>query len=842
METNKTYSAGASFDQDSRNEGVDIKDILSKCISRWYWFAASVLLCLFIAGVKILKTQPVFTRTATLMIKEDKRGRSAASIQDSFSDLGFLHNSSKTANEIMAFKAVSNMRDVVSRLSLDYNYSYDARFRPVVLYGPTLPFVVQALDEPDAAVFSFQMDIGGAPDAMVLHSFRDRRGDKLKGAKYTVALGDTLQTEVGRLVVTANPGFNPANDIPYATINVRKGSVKGTASGYSHRLTVALEDKMADVIRLTCNDVNPVRAEDVLNAVIAVYNEKWVNDKNQITVSTSMFIGDRLKVIEKELSGVEENIANFKSQNLLADVKETARLDLGNSNALSIQIQDLSNQLYMAKYISGTLSQTSGYQMLPMNSGLQNSNINQLISEYNSVVLNYNGIVSNSSAENPIAKDMEEQLKSMSTAIRQSLDNHILALNTQISALQRNLDNADSRIARNPSQAKDLLSEERQQSVKEAIYLFLLQKREENELSQAFTAYNTRILDTPTGPGTPVAPNKKMIMLVAFLIGLAIPAGIIYLMDVINTTIRGKADLKALTAPFLGEIPLNAHTRAERRSLKQTSERVNRILVQHGNRDAVNEAFRVLRTNLEFMTKDKDSNVIMVTSFNPSSGKSFISANTAVSLAIKGLKVLIVDADLRKASSSLLVGNPDKGLSNYLSGQTDDIDAICCQVEGYEGLSMIPVGTIPPNPSELISSPRFEELLSSLRTRYDYVFLDCPPIDIVADSSIVGKLVDRTIFVVRVGLLERSLVPELESIYKEQRFKNLAVVLNGAVGSGRYGSRYGYHYGYAGRYGYAGHYGYGSGSYGYAGTKDAKTADKGWKVRLKNSRLGGDAE
>jgi len=828
----ETLSHTQNPEAEQPQDNINIKDIIAKCVARWYWFAISVVLCLIVAMFYILKTQPEYSRSASLVIKADQRGRSVStSVEDSFSNLGLFSTSSKTANEVRAFQAISIMREVVSRLHLDYNYSYDARFRPVVLYGPSLPFNVLALDEPDAKSFSFKMDIAEAPDAMVLHSFRDNQGKKVKGAKYTVALGDTLETAVGRLVITPNPGFDSGSVMDYATINVSKGTIRGTASGYSSRLSVALEDKMSDVIRLSLNDVNAIRAEDVLNAVISVYNEKWVSDKNQITVSTSMFIGDRLKVIEKELSGVEENIASYKSQNLLADVVETAKLDINNSNALNIQIQDLNNQLYMAKYIASSLTQSSGYQMLPVNSGLQNDNINSLIGEYNTVVLNYNGIVSNSSAENPLAKDMEEQLKSISTAIRQSLDNHIVALNTQISALQRNLDKADSRIARNPSQAKYLLSEERQQAVKESIYLFLLQKREENELSQAFTAYNTRVLDYPTGPGGPVAPNKKMILVLAFLLGLLIPAAIIYLMDVINTTIRGKADLKALTAPFLGEIPLNAVTRAERLSIKQTTERVNKILVEQGNRDAVNEAFRVLRTNLEFMTKDNPSNVLMVTSFNPSSGKSFISANTAVSLAIKGMNVLIIDADLRKASSSLLVGNPDKGLSNYLSGQTDDLDSITCKVAGYDRLSMIPVGTIPPNPSELISSKRFETMLDTLRTKYDYIFLDCPPIDIVADSSIVGKLVDRTIFVVRVGLLERSLVPELESIYKEQRFKNLCVVLNGSVGSGRYGSRYGYHYGYGSRYGYAGHYGYYGSSYGYAGKTKTKAADKGWKVR-----------
>ena len=228
------------------------------------------------------------------------------------------------------------------------------------------------------------------------------------------------------------------------------------------------------------------------------------------------------------------------------------------------------------------------------------------------------------------------------------------------------------------------------------------------------------------------------------------------------------------------------------------------ILVKSGSRDTINEAFRVLRTNIEFMMKNKDANVAAVTSFNPGSGKSFISMNLAVALAVKGRKVLVIDCDLRHASLSAYVENPHQGISNYLSGQTDDIYPLICQVSGYDNLFVLPVGVIPPNPTELVADERFKLMIAKLKGEYDYVFLDCPPIEIVADTQIIDQYADRTLFVIRAGLCERSMLSELNSLYEENKYNNLALILNGTEisKSGYFGNKYGYHYGHYGHYGY----------------------------------------
>ena len=712
------------------------------------------------------------------------------------------------------------MQEVVKRLNLDMNYITDGRFHDNVLYGRSLPFTAAIIDVPDQAVMSFDLDVK-EDGAFTLSNFTLQNDPVEKGTKVSGAFADTLATPVGNIVVTPTVNYVAMN---YPTVHVKRSSYRSATNRYSSELSVNLSDKMSQVIQLTLNDISIQRAEDILDMVVSVYNENWVADKNQIAVSTSMFINERLGVIEEELTNVDSDISNYKSQNLIPDVKAASSMYMSQSNAINEQIQGLNNELYMTRYIRESLTDDANKnKVLPANSGISSANIESQISDYNDKLLRRNDLVANSSESNPLVVELDNSLNSLRQAIISSVDNQELALSNQISSLTRTERQATARIAANPTQAKYLLSVERQQSVKEALYLYLLQKREENELSQAFTAYNTRIIDPPTGSMSPTAPRKSMIYLLALLLGLCIPLAALYLMEVLNTRVRGKKDIKDVVLPFAGEIPLTEEgmkgNKRYLRALKMQKqvEPKREILVKTGSRDTINEAFRVLRTNIEFMMKNKDANVAAVTSFNPGSGKSFISMNLAVSLAIKGRKVLVVDCDLRHASLSTYVDSPHKGISNYLSGQTDDIDSLICAVSGYDNLFVLPVGVIPPNPTELVADERFKQIIAKLKGEYDYIFLDCPPIEIVADTQIIDQYADRTLFVIRAGLCERSMLSELNSLYEENKYNNLALILNGTEisKSGYFGNKYGYHYGHYG------HYGYGYSSYAHDDKSDS---------------------
>lgn len=802
-------------EDDSKEENpVDIKAIFYLCLSHWYWFLISLVLALGVATYYLHKTVPVYTRTAKVLVKPDKQD--GYNVLD-YSDMGWMDRSSRISDELQSLSSIDNVREAVRRLHLNTNYTIDGRFHPVLLYDKTLPVNVDLLGDFDNVSASFDLKI--LDEGVKLSDFV-LNGREVSGEVSTL-LGDTVNTPIGLMCVHPTDYFERENGekTNFDIIHVKHTRLESAANSYAHKLHVSLSEKKTDVMVLSVSDISPKRADDFINMVIAVYNDNWLKDKNQIMASTSVFIDERLKLIEQELGNVDSDISSYKSEHLLPNVDEVSRMYLSQNSETSKKILDINNQISITSYIRKMLSnETLKNQLLPVNSGINSSNIESQISAYNTMMLRRNSLVANSSEENPLVLDLDENLADMRQAIISSIDNQLVTLNNQLSSLQGTERQITARLAANPTQAKYLLSVERQQKVKESLYIYMLQKREENQLTQAFTAYNTRVIEQPHGSLGPSRPNVSRIRLIALLIGLAIPALILYLKERLNTKVRGRKDLEKLSLPFVGEIPL-AYSSADQKRInkeakKKREEQKDRevkegfaggIVVKKGSRNVVNEAFRVFRTNLEFMSKDKESNVFMFTSFNPGSGKSFICINAAIALAIKGKKVLVIDGDLRHASISAYVFSPKKGIANYLAHQEEDINQLILPSNDYPSLSYLPVGVIPPNPTELLEDERFGALMERFRNEYDFVLIDCPPVDMVADPQIINKYVDRTIFVVRAGLMERSMVPELEDLYHQHKYKNMCLVLNGTTGNdARYGNKYGYRYGYryGGKYGY----------------------------------------
>ena len=818
MQKNKTAASGQV---DTKNQQpIDIKAILYLFLSHWYWFLISVVLALGLSTYYLHKTIPVYTRSAKLLVKPDEKGRSIMDVSE-FNDMGIFANGLKINNEMLTINSIDVIKEVVQRLHLDMDYTVDGRFHQILLYDQSLPANVDLLGGLENTAASFDLELNGK-EARLSNFFI--YGEEKEGL-VVAPLGDTVTTPIGPMCVRTTDYFQEG--MKYDLIHVQHSGIENTARRYAGKLTVGLSTQYSDVMTLTINDISQRRGDDFLNMLIVVYNNNWLKDKNQIMLSTSIFINDRLELIEKELGNVDSDISTYKSENLLPDVNAVSSLYLSENSITSNRILEINNQISITRYIRNVLmSSTAADQLLPVNSGLSSSNIENQIGTYNTMMLRRNSLVANSSEENPLVLDLDENLAAMRQSIISSIDNELVTLNNQLASLQGTERQITQRLAANPGQAKYLLSVERQQKVKEALYLYLLQKREENQLSQAFTAYNTRLIEHPNGSSYPTKPNKSTVRLIALVLGLVIPGLILFLREQFNTTVRGRKDLEKLSLPFVGEIPLAYgkydQKRKKREAKKKRAEQQDQevkegfaggVVVKRGSRNVINEAFRVFRTNLEFMGKDKESNIFMFTSFNPGSGKSFICINSAIALAIKEKKVLVIDCDFRHASLSAYIFSPKKGLTNYLGRQEEDIDQLILPSQDYPTLNYLPVGVIPPNPTELLEDERFGTLLERFGKEYDYVLIDCPPIDIVADPQIINKYVDRTIFVVRAGLMERSLIPELENIYKQHKFNNMCMVLNGSTGNdGRYG--YSYRYGYRYGYKYSGKYGYHSSSKG----------------------------
>ena len=776
---------------------IRIQDLWSMFVPKWYWFAISLFITLTIAVLYLLSTPPIYTRTAAILVKDNSKSSSSTSAMNDFSDLGIFKSNTNINNELLTLKSPTLMTEVVNRLGLNETFTIRKGLKNVDLYKVS-PVTITFCDKTEVPL-SFTIKFS-SKEAFAISEL-EISGEDI-GETLSAQMGDSIQTSAGIMIVSPTQEFTDA--FIGTSIRYVRGSVRAAVDPYSNALVAELGNEDATIINLSINDTSIRKAEDILNTLIEVYNENWIRDKNQIAVSTSQFISDRLGVIESELGHVDENISSYKSEHLLPDVQAASSLYMAQSAENNKELSTLNNQLSTAQYIRRELNTKQLDQTLPANSGIVSANIETQISEYNNLVLDRNRLIANSSEKNPLVKNMASSLQSMQRTIIQSVDNLIVSLNTQIRSLRRQEEATTNRLASNPNQAKYLLSVERQQKVKEELYLYLLQKREENELSQAFTAYNTRLITAPRGSMFPTAPRKMNILLVAFAVGLLVPAVGIFMKENMNTKVRGRKDLENLSIPFIGEIPQYSGTKKKWWEFKHRKRQDMKIIVvNEGNRNIINEAFRVLRSNMDFMaSKDDNQHVFVLTSFNPGSGKSFLAINIAISFAIKKKKILVIDGDLRHRTVSSYVDSPNKGLSDYLNNQIEDWKEIIVSYKGYTNLHILPIGTIPPNPTELLEDSKLAMLIEALRPEYDYIFIDCPPVDIVADAQIIEKWADRTIFVVRSGLLDRSMLSELENMYTGKRFKNLSMILNGTESTGgRYGYRYGYHYGYASYYG-----------------------------------------
>lgn len=778
-------------DPKSGEDLVVLRELLFLFFHRWYWFAISLFVSIVVALLYLLSSPGIYSRTASILVKDNtSSSNNLAGVAGEFSDFSLFKSNTNIKNEILTLSSPTLMREVVRRLSLNEKYVVRKGLKNIELYNQSPISVKFSRGVND--MFSFAITFTSSNKFLISDIKKD--GYDLD-QEYKGEVGVPLKCPVGEFTVELTR--NSVRSYIGLPITYSKGNVDLIADIYLSKLTATLSNKDATIVNLTIEDVSAHKAEDILDTLIEVYNENWIKDKNQIAVTTSQFISNRLGVIEQELGNVDENISSYKSANLLPDLQAASTISMTQSAENNKELVKIENQLSTVKYIRKELNDKSITQTLPLNTGISTANlgIENQIADYNVNVLERNRLVDNSSETNPLVVDLTNSIKSQRRAIIQSVENLIVSLDMQLRAIRNQEANTTSKLASNPNQAKYLLSVERQQKVKEELYLYLLQKREENELSQAFTAYNTRIITPPHGSVYPVSPRKRVVMLAAFIIGLLIPGIFIYVKEMLNTKVRGRKDIDGLNIPFIGEIPLF------RSKGKQAN---SSVVVSEGIRNPINEAFRVLRSNVDFITSsNKLQNVSIVTSFNPGSGKSFITINMAICFAIKKKRVLIIDGDMRHGTLSTFVDSPVIGLSDYLGGRINSVDDAVVQYDGCDTLYVLPIGTVPPNPTELLENDRFTALINSVRDKYDYIFIDCPPIDVVADTQIIEKHCNRTIFVVRAGLLERCMLDELKKIYEEKRFNNLSMILNGTESSrSSYHYRYGYSYGYSHGYNY----------------------------------------
>ena len=773
---------------DDAQESFDFRHLASLCLSHWRWYVATVSVTLLIALFYAKMTQPTYKREASVMVLDGNQESSALSkLLDDISDMGFAFSEKSNVNNVIAaIQSPDVMTEVVKKLGIDVTYTSPGTFYDATLYGHSLPVTVEFHDveyDETASISLKLLDNGN-----VEMSGFTKNGDAADSEPLTCHVGQTVHTPIGIVSIKPTKYFDDAQKNRH--INVRKSDLNSATGHFLHGLTVEQAGKNSTILNLSYTDVSTKRAEDILSAVIDIYNDVWVKNRSRVSDSTSKFIDERLAKIERELGLVDTDIANYKSKNLVPDVEMAYTLSMERADKNSAILLDLNTRLSVAKYIRGYIvDKANTNQLIPVDLGLDNDKIDEQIRTFNDLQLERNKIITNSSKQNPLVADMDKSLAQIRRAIIYSMDNMIMSLSTRISHLQNDEQKTNTNISANPTQEKFLLSVERQQKVKEALYLFLLQKREENDLAKSFTANNTQVIKSPTGSNKPISPRTPIILLIGLVAGLALPTGVIYLLEACNTTIRNRKDIEGnVTMPLLGEIPYAGNENSGMWQLRATlgvndsGTKDCSVVVEAGNHDAANEAFRILRTNFGFMySHTKSCSVTMFTSLDSGVGKTFLTMNMGLCMALQGRRVLVIDGDLRKASLSSFVGKPHKGLSSYLGGTTDSAAELTHHYPKCGGLDILPAGNIPQNPSELLSNDRLTKLFEEMKQLYDYILVDCPPVNKFADTSLISTCADNTVFVVRAGLTQRAATTDIERIYLSSRLKNMSLVVNGVL-------------------------------------------------------------
>lgn len=762
------------------DQGLNIVDLFMYLASQWKWFLLSILICGGIAWYNYARAPLVYFRSATVIIK-DPSNKASTSGLDRFDN--FI-NKVNVANEILQFRSKKLMREVVQRVHADVSYQIKDGLRSNELYNesPVLASLPDALPEQS---FSFTMTLKDAKTV----TLSDFSGIEAKPS-YEVALNDTVAIIEGmNVVVTAT---NYLRDSWLNTpIRVQKLPVESMVNYYKNALGIQQEEEEASILTLALKDSSPARAEDVLNTLITVYNEEAIKEKNQVAVNTANFINERLIIIERELGNVESNLESFKQRNQIVDIASSAGMYMTESQKYNADAMELETQLRLANFIKDYLTDPSKEtDLIPSNTGISDMNIENQISLYNAAKLKRDHLIDDSSVNNPVVQELNNSLRAMKQSIIRAVDNMIVSLNVKRNDAQNREMRAQDRVTAIPTKERQMLSIERQQKIKEALYLFLLNKREENALSQAMADNNARVIDGAEGSNAPISPNRNRILLLGLLVGIALPGAVCLAILFMDTRVHGRKDIEGVTSvPYLGEIPL------DKEAMKDHRKKV--MAVKEQGDDIVSEAFRILRTNMAFLSKkDKPAQVITFTSFNIGAGKTFIARNLSMSLAYMKKRVVMVDLDIRKGTLSRHFGHYHVGVTNYLSDNTVKVDDI---IQHQEGFDLIPAGILAPNPAELLMDNRLDELMNELRTRYDYIIADNVPVGLIADATIANRIADLTIFVVRAGKLDRRQLPDIEKLYQEKKLKNMALVLNGANPE-RHG--YGYSYGYGYGYGY----------------------------------------
>ena len=753
---------------ETKNNEIDLRKVLRIVAEHWWWFAAGVAVCTLLGIAYYLRKAPKWTTDATIVLRQkDGAGTSI----DALSMLGLSSNTA-AEDEVVVLSSRGLLYQAIDALNLWEANSkrgglrWEGEFR-----NPALTIDYLSLTE-DAQIKPFVVKVKATKKG---YKVKTKMGFFHRSSTRVTDLSSPIETGVGTILIHANRPLSA--DTTYRVAHARRELV---VAGYQKDITVALHKKESNIITLSTKSALPERDKALLHQIIEQYNLNAIVDKNMLATNTAAFIDERLSIITKELGEAEEAVSDYKQQNNIADIGTQANLFLHASSAEQRAMAEIETQLSLVEYIDEFLrDDTKRNSLIPSNIGLSDASLASGLTEYNALQLQRMRILRTATEDNPVIEQMNAQLASM----RENIIETIGSVRESLKIRQRSLQAQDTKFNRQiknaPEQEREYVRVVRQQQIKERLYVYLYEKREENALMLAATAMPAKILDMPQRDVRSQSPKLSKLLILCFLLGLVFPAVLLYLIVLFNDTIDDAKEFEQrINAPMLGQLVQNS--------------RNAHIAIHEGESTVSAELVRLIRTNLRFILPAEAKNpVILVTSGINGDGKSYVSSNTALSLAILGKKVVLVGLDIRKPMLANYFGLRDKGrLTDYLAEPEVTIDDIIVPSGEHRNLDLIPCGTIPPNPAELLQTERVDELFAELRKRYDYIIVDTAPVALVSDTYHLDRIADMTIFVCRYKYTPAEMIDYINNMIAQKRMHNVACVLNG-VKSMRAGYGYG---------------------------------------------------
>lgn len=815
MEDNKNLTSPELLEQEEK-PAIDIYQVYKLVILNWKWFALSLIICLGVAAIYLRYATPVYQASAKFLIKDDdQRGGRSSNTLKNVQNLGFITESNGIDNEVEILDSRSLAEQTVRDLKLYVTYKAEGRVKDAILYK-TQPISVdmdpQHLEQLEGSV---DMDIKRTENGYEVSGkyYYAPSGstayEKCRFEKTLASFPSTISTRVGVLIFTSNSS-SPMKEGKVLKVTIT--SPKTMSYKYLKNFSVAQTSKTTTIAQLSLRDEVPARAVDYLNQLAVVYNRQANDDKNEVAHHTEEFINGRLEKINAELGSTEGQLENYKRRNNVTQLDLNSAQAMQNSDEYSQKLNEANTQVALLNSVQESMRSSDKYGLLPSNIGISDQGVNNLITKYNELVLQRNRLLKSASEESPTVTPITEQLDELRKTVSAAMDQSKRNLQIQRSSVASQFSKYAGQVNESPEQERMLTQIGRQQEVKSGLYLMLLQKREENAISLAATADKGKLIDTPEYSGQ-VSPKKSLTLLIAFLLGLGLPAVVLILIQPLRYKIEGHEDVARLTnLPILADVAVASETAKTKAD----------IVVHENKNNQMEEIFRSMRTNLQFMLKENEK-VVMFTSSTSGEGKTFNAANLAVSFALLGKKVILVGLDIRKPRLAELfeINDHHHGITTLLTKENitwEDVEKQILPSGINNNLELLLSGPVPPNPAELVARKSLDTVFEYLRQHYDYILIDTAPVGLVTDTLQIGRVADACVYMCRADFTPKDCFNLINSLAEEHKLPNMAVVINGIDMSKK---KYGYYYGYGkyGKYGKYGHYGrYGHyGSYGRYG-------------------------